>query len=91
MEVEDLIPDYTAEYLQFTDRFGDIYVLVPSYSKLCYSTVSGENYLFPNNVTKEMIDTMYKKSLVDNKDYVLEYVRKNGTKLEIKKGQILWV
>lgn len=89
MEAEEKIPEYSLEYLDFTDRFGDIYVLVPSYEKLCYSSKKEGSYFFPEDVTKEQIDEMYKRSLKDNKDYVLDYVKKYGKELKIKKSWIL--
>ena len=89
MEVEKLIPECNVEYLDFTDRFGSIYILVPSYSKICYSSNEEGSYIFPEDVTKEQIVEMYKKSLKDNKDYVLDYVKKYGKELKINKGSVL--
>ena len=63
------------EYLEFKRKFGGIGYCGDS-STLSYMTrKEGKAYDIPTDATQEKLEELFKKSLKDNKDYVLEYVK----------------
>lgn len=82
----DVIPDFTEKYYDFEMKFGKLFYLAPDCILLCYECKSdNKTYQITGDVTKDEFENLYKKSIEDNKDYVLEYVKKNGKEINTAK------
>lgn len=70
----DIIPDFCDELFDFQNKYGHLGYCgddaIPS-----YTTIDDKTYRLPKAATREKLEELYKKSLRDNKDYVLEYVK----------------
>ena len=84
----DITPDLTDDYFDFMDRFGVIGIENPSC--IFVYTTNNETFKLPDYATKDKIEELYKKSLSDNKDYILEYVKKYGERLEKRQKNTLY-
>ncbi|MBO4638806.1 MAG: hypothetical protein J5710_03535 [Treponema sp.] len=83
--MSNLIPDFTEKYYDFELKFGRLFYLAPDCSLFCYeSKTDKKTYQITGNVSKGDFENLYRKSLEDDKDYVLEYVKKNGKVLDDK-------
>ena len=71
-------------YNEFQKKHGKIFINAVD-GNICYESIDGEKlYIFPNGYDFENIESVCKKSLSTNKDFVLEYLIKNGTNCSIK-------
>ena len=82
----NVIPDYSEKYFDFEKKFGRLFYLSPDCVQLCYeSKTEKKTYKITGEVTKGELEELYKKSLKENKDYILRYAKKNGKLIDIGK------
>ena len=90
MIITDLIPDSTDEYRDFRIQFGTIFISEPDGEFLCYDSKKEKDcYIFPPEITKEQVESLWRNSLSTKKDLVTEYLKKYGSKYTYPKGAIL--
>lgn len=82
----DCIPDYTEDVWKFNKRFGSM-GCEESTGLFAYGT-KNKQYAFPNTTTKALLTDLIHKSLADNHDYVLDWVKKHGEEIVYEKGCI---
>lgn len=73
------MPEETKEYWLFREKFGGMGIEEAT-GDFVYAT-DDEEYTIPESATKESLTNLIHKSLADNHDYLLDYVKKYGKEI----------
>lgn len=78
----------TEEYLRFEKKFGKIFLSAVD-GRICYeNNATGDAYFFPRDFEYDDIRKLCKKSITENKDYVLICVKDNPIHYTFVDGEV---